>query len=340
MTEFAHICWAPPFEGGPLAQEAEELGFDVCYFGDNTCINSDVFAELRDAARASKVIRIGTGVTNTVTRDASTVATSIAAVQVLSKGRTICGVSTGDSALGVIGREPQRQSAFVEDMKLLRGYLGGNTVQRGGVDSRIEWLERFDYVPVPLDIMASGPKTMRTAAFLADRITLNVGNAPERVRWALKVIDDALAEAGRTRGDVELGLGLHVYLHQDRRVAAERLRPRLAPHAHMASFRGVDIDAQPEVLQRVTRLLRTGYDYRGHFRGSHTGPDFGNSDVLDVEFATWFGLPGPASYVVERIHEFVEMGFGYFFFPPTPLDEREQLASSVMPQVRMAAAAR
>jgi 5,10-methylenetetrahydromethanopterin reductase len=328
------VDWPPPFEGGRKALEDEELGFDICYFGDNTCINSDVFAELRDAAQSTKRIKIGTGVTNTVTRDPSTVATSIAAVQVLSGGRAICGVSTGDSAVGLIGRKPQRQAEFADCMHLLKGYLAGESVTRGGVESRIEWLGRFPYTPVPLDIMASAPKTMGTAARFADRITMNIGTAPERVAWALDTIDRGLEEAGRSRSDVQLGLALHVYLHDDRNVAAQRLRPRLGMQAHMQSFPGVDLTAQPAILRDVTTKLRSGYDYAGHYRGAHDVGDSGNSDVVSEEFAHWFGLAGPPSYVIERVHELWSQGFQHFFLPPTRLDEREQFAQKVMDPLR------
>ena len=317
-----------------MAREDEDLGFDTHYFGDNTCINSDIFAELRDAAKATKKIRIATGVTNTVTRDASTVATSIAAVQVISGGRAICGIGKGDSAVGLIGRPPQRHAEFVESMQILRAYLRGESVRRGNVDSRIEWLPRFDYTPVPLEIAATGPRTIRTAAHLADRIMLNVGNAPERVRWALAIVDEGLAEAGRSRQDVRIGLALHVWLDNDPRAAAEQLCSRLAPHAHLASFAGNDLEAQPAILRRVTTQMRTAYDYRGHFRGDYKRSDFGNSGIVDAEFAAWFGLAGPASYAIERIHELANSGLDYFFFPPLTLPERERLAADVMPALR------
>src|SRR5579872_3697712 len=119
MIEFGHGGWAPPFQGATLAREDEELGFDIRYFGENYCFNSDPFAELREAARATRRIKLATGVTNTVTKHPSVVASAMAAVQILSAGRAICGVGKGDSSLGVIGRGPQRHDEFVENTSML-----------------------------------------------------------------------------------------------------------------------------------------------------------------------------------------------------------------------------
>ena len=50
--EIGHLSWAPSFRGPELALEDEALGFDIRYFGDNTCMHTDVYSEMRDAARA------------------------------------------------------------------------------------------------------------------------------------------------------------------------------------------------------------------------------------------------------------------------------------------------
>ena len=74
-VEFGHLSWRPPFEGAERVAEDEQLGFDIRYFGDNTCYASDPFAEMRAAAEATSTIKLATGVTNTVTRHPSAVAT-------------------------------------------------------------------------------------------------------------------------------------------------------------------------------------------------------------------------------------------------------------------------
>ena len=337
VVEFGHVSFCPPFRGAELAAEDEALGFDIRYFGDNTSVASDPFAELRTAAQATTHIKLATGSTNTVTKHPAVVATAIAAVQVASGGRAICGVGKGDSSMGAIGRGPQRHAEFVEKTTALRTYLRGESVRVGGSNSRLEWLDAFpEFEPVPLEIVCSGPKSIAAAAALADRITFSVGAADERVRWALGVLDEGLEAAGRTRADVQIGAYVPICVDPDRANAAERLRVRVTGAAHMSSFPGNDLSVQPEILRKVTTQLRTAYDYRHH----NNDPDNPLGGLVDAEFADWFALGGPPQYLAERLAHLVELGLSHFMFAALPLDERERLATDVFPAVRETARGR
>jgi 5,10-methylenetetrahydromethanopterin reductase len=329
QLQFGNVAFCPPLQGGALAAEDEALGFDIRYFGENSCYGSDPFAELRDAARATTRIRLAVGATNFVTRHPVVIANAIAGVQVASGGRAICGVATGDSALGVIGRGPQRLAAFGADAQMLRRYLLGETVRTGDWDSRIEWLGSVDYVPVPVEIMCSGPKAIRVAAAIADRVTLTVGAAPERVQWALDTLDEGLAAAGRSRDEVEVGAYVGIAVDDDRPRAVQRLRVRVKGIAHMASFPGVDLDAQPEALRKVTTELRAAYDYRHH----NVKADNPLGQLIEPEFADWFGIGGSSSYVVERLGSLADAGLSYVFTAGLIGAERERFVSDVMPQL-------
>lgn len=330
--QIGHLTWAPTLEGPALAREDEALGFDIRYFGDNTCMHSDVFSELRDAARATSTITLATSVTNTLTRHPSAVATAMAGVQVLSGNRVVCGVGKGDSAVAVIGETPQRHGPFLERTAMLRSYLRGETLLINGSESRLEWLDRFDYTPVPLEIVATGPRMLRAAGALADRATLNVGTAPERISWALEQLDAGLAEAGRTRSDITIGAFIMIAVDEDKQAALDRLRPRLAPMAHMASFKGVDLSVQPERLRRVTERLRDGYDYRGHVRGTtFSDQDYGNATLIDDDFADWYGLAGDGAYIRSRLDEMEAQGMQYVFFAALERAEKERLVGTVLP---------
>jgi 5,10-methylenetetrahydromethanopterin reductase len=329
---FGHVSWCPPFHGAELARANELLGFDVQYFGDNSCVGSDPFAELREAASATETISLATGVTNFITRHPSVVAAGIAAVQIASAGRAICGIGKGDSAVAMIGRFPQRDKEFQRDLYNLRCYLHGETVPTGQWDSRLEWLSSYRIPSVPIEVMASGPKTLRAAAAFADRISLGVGAAPERVRWALSVIDEALETNHRSRSDVQVGAFLDVALAADKQEALNLLRPRVMVRAHMASFPGHELSNQPPILQQATERLRESYDYRYH----HTDPTNPLAELISPELAHWFGIGGTATYLADRICELADIGVSYFVFASLPLSERELIAQEVMPAVRRA----
>jgi 5,10-methylenetetrahydromethanopterin reductase len=326
---FGRVTFCPPLQGPALAAEAEQLGFQIQYLGENASYGSDPFAELRDAAGATTQIKLAVGATNFVLRHPAVVANAIAGVQLASSGRAICGVATGDSALGVVGRRPQRIAEFGADAAMLRAYLRGETAQAGEWASRIDWLDTVDYVPVPIEVMCSGPRAIGVAAAVADRVTLTVGAAPERIAWALETLDAGLATAGRTRADVEVGAYVGVVVDDDRERAVERLRVRVKGIAHMASFPGVDLDVQPERLRAVTSRLRTAYDYRHH----NVRADNPLGALVEPEFADWFGIGGPSARVVQRLGELERAGLSYVFVAGLLGDELERFASEVIPQL-------
>ena len=330
MIEFGHCTIAPLFQGAALAVEDEAYGFDIRYFGENHSLHPDPFVALFDAARATKKIKLATGVVNMVARHPAALANLAAPLQLASGGRAILGIGKGDSAVGMIGRGPQKHDEFVANTRLLRTFLAGESVRLGHYESSLAWLKGLPYTPVPIEIACAGPRTIAAAAALADRIQLTVGAAPERIRWALDIIDRALAGAGRSRSEVKIGALVPLVVDADRKAAAERLRTGAAVIAHMAALPGIDLSTQPEKLRRVTERLREAYSYR-HHNMEQANP---MRDLVDAEFADWYGIGGPADYVTERLGELAGLGLDFFFLGTIPAAEREVLADKVMPVIR------
>ena len=333
-VEFETTCFCPAFQGAEIARESEALGFDVQLFGENHNMCADLFGEMRAAADATSRIRLHCGPVNFVTRDPGVVASAIAPIQIASGGRAICGIARGDSAGALAGRSPQRHADMSRDLDFLRAYLKRETVTFGDRESRLDWIGDLPYSPVPIGLVCSGPRAIALAAEKADRIGLSVGGSPERIRWALNCVDEALSAARRTRDEVRIGAFVPLAITDNRATAPAALRPRIAGWAHMSSFRGIDLSTQPEIMRRVTEKLRKDYDYRYHREGVPL--ENPNTQMIDEEFADWFGVGGPPAYVVDRLAFLVELGIDYI---GTVLvgPERERFAADVMPAVRAAA---
>lgn len=330
-VEFATTGFIGAFTGGDVARRSEELGFDVQMFGENHAMAPDVFGEIRDAMKVTSTIGLLCGPVNFVTRDPGVIASAIAPVQIATGGRAICGVARGDSAVAMAGKKPQRQLDFDRDLRMLRAYLDRVDVEFPERTSRLEWIGQHPYAPVPIEMVCSGPRAIALAASVADRIGLSVGYNPERVSWALAIIDRTLAANGRSRDDIRVGLFGPLAILNDRRDAPAVLRTRSAAWAHMSSFAGNDLSSQPQAMQRVTRALRDGYDYRYHRQDAPL--ENTNAALVDEEFADWFGVGGPPSYVLDRFGELVGLGIDYFSVVIGDA-ERERFAAEVMPQLR------
>lgn len=336
FVEFATTGFFPPFTSGAKAAEAEAMGYDVQMLGVNDCLTPDVFNELRLAAEATSTIKIMTGLANMVTRHPSVIASGMAAVQIMSGGRAICGVGKGDSSVGMIGLKPQPQAEYVRDAALVRAYLRGETTRINDADSRLRWLPE-DYEPVPLEMFASGPKSIAAAAAIADRVTLAVGANPEYMAWALDIIDRSLAESGRTRADIQIGATIPFAVADDAASAREALRPHILGWAHMSSFRGNDLSRQPEPLRKVTEVLRTAYSYDHHtIEAARTSKI---QHLATDEFIDWFGIAGTADGVAGQLLQLWDMGLRHFTVATDDV-QRARLAKDVMPRVRAEVAAR
>lgn len=329
-VEFGTTGFYPAFDGVHRAKLAEEMGFDIQGFSENHSRATDCFGEMRDAARATSRIKLAAGPVNFVTRHPGVVAAGIIPIQILSEGRAICGVASGDSAAAAAGRKPQRIADMTRDVGYLRTLLDNEVVvYPDGRTSRLEWAEALSWKHVPVQMACSGPRAIALASRSADRICLGIGTNNERVTWALDIIDEGLAASGRSRDDVRIGLYAPLAVTKDRISGRATIRTRVSAFAHMQS--GGDLSQQPEILRKVTSVLRDSYDYSFHRPGAPA--ENPNSAVCDEEFGDWMGIGGPPAYVVQRLGELVDLGID-FFMTALPMPEREPFAAEVMPAVR------
>ena len=94
-----------------LALRIEEMGFDLLLTPDTQNLCADPYGQLSLAAANTRTLKLGTGVTNPVTRVAAVTASAMATLQIESAGRAICGIGRGDSSAAHIG---QRQATTRE----------------------------------------------------------------------------------------------------------------------------------------------------------------------------------------------------------------------------------
>ncbi len=164
------------------AAAAEEDGWDGILFTDIQNQAMDVIGSLYLAASATSRLKLGTAVTNLVTRHPAVVASTFATLHHVSGGRAHLGVGRGDSALELIGITPPSAADFEHRLEYLQGYLRGDPVDiGGGTTSRISWLPLEGESKVPIDVFGSGPRVLGVGSRVGDRLTVAVGAEPERV---------------------------------------------------------------------------------------------------------------------------------------------------------------
>lgn len=301
--EFWLLTFPIPGVAPRLGVMAEEGGFDGVVFADTQNLAGDPYAELCLLARATTRLELGTGVTNPVTRHPAVTASSIATVQVESNGRAVLGIGRGDSSLGYIGRGP----ASVEDFELyverVQRYLGGESVDLDGFESRNNWITNSGLPKVPVDVAATGPRVIGVAARHAERITFAVGAEVSRVGETLEFARSKVAEAGRDADEISFGAYVNVAVNPDVSIAREVVRGGIGSFAHFSGMRGASTEGISGGDREVFEALGSGYDMEHHgMRGA------AHAKALDDAFIDRFGVVGAPELCIDKLGALLDLG--------------------------------
>ena len=323
-TGIAHADYAPR-----AAARAEAEGWDGMVVVDSQNLSGDPFVALALAARETSALALGTGVTNPATRHPAVAAAAIASVHVASGGRAHLGIGRGDSALAHLGMAPASVDVLERFVLVARAYLRGARVSfddlrpfaREGArpvdalgladrpeDSRLHWVAAdAALAPVPVEVVATGPRMLEVAGRLADRTLLAVGADGERVAWA--------ADAARAAGATSLAAFVNVVAHDDVSVARRVGAGGLTTFARFSAMDGKVRTPIDESSADVLRDVHRNYDMKQHTRAG--SPQAGR---LTAEFVDRFGVLGPPSYCIERLTELAALGIDRFIVVGPSID--------------------
>ena len=289
------------------AVRAEQEGWDGITFTDSQNLIGDPFVAVAIAAAATDRLRFATAVTNAFTRHPALLANVAATVQEASGGRFVLGIGRGDTALFHLGRKPMPVDRFATLTSQVQTYLAGGTVDCDGFASRLPFLDRMTQPKVPLDVACSGPRMLRFAGSLAERVTLAVGADPDRVAWARDITRGAAVDAGRDPDDVSLGAYVNLGCHPDADSGRALIVGAVAAFAHFSAMPGSTgaglTDGDKEIVAEIGRR----YDSHEHLsnQAAHTA-------ALEPGFVDRFAVVGPPQRCVERLLGLVELGIGRF----------------------------
>jgi 5,10-methylenetetrahydromethanopterin reductase len=250
-------CGLPP---GPdfadLAALAEELGYARVWIFDSAPLWEDPFVHLALAAQRTERIGLATAVLVPAERSEIAMASAIAAIARLSRGRFRACFGTGFTARFAVGQRPMKLEALGDYVAAVRALLHGDTAIVDGKPVRMlhaEGLTAARPIRVPLWLSVFGARGAELAARVADGIigpvhpalpaamivsgtVLDPGESPgsQRVREAIgpwRVVDWHSAWATRGAAAVDAMAGGAAW-----RTALEALAPE--PERHLLAFEG------------------------------------------------------------------------------------------------------
>jgi 5,10-methylenetetrahydromethanopterin reductase len=238
-----------------LAKVTEELGYSHIWVGDSHLIWREAYVNMAAIALSTTKIKLGTGVTNPLTRHPSVVASAYATLEEYAPGRTIVGIGLGDSSVETMGMKPAKLSYFEKTMTQMRELLDGKEVQLES--GKIHLLHPCKN-KVPIYIAASGPKMLELSGRIADGIIVLVGVADDYIAHAKEKIAAGAKAAGRKLEEINLVLWVPC-------AVSDTAPAKDAVKAHVAR---VVAHPLPYVLdpneQKVLEEIRKTYDYYHH----------------------------------------------------------------------------
>jgi 5,10-methylenetetrahydromethanopterin reductase len=207
-----------------LARCAEDWGFAGLLLADSQNLTGDAWMELALAGAATSRLRLGTGVTNPITRHLAVTASAAATLQAETGGRAVVGFAQGDSALSQIGRRRLRVAEFEQAVQTLQSLLRAEAVDFDGTRSSIRWLASSELGKVPVHVAATGARTIAAGARHADGVDLTVGADPERLQWGAATAREAVPAGGSLSVGAYVNVAVVSGRHQTRDQARDQAR--------------------------------------------------------------------------------------------------------------------
>ncbi len=187
------------------ATTTEAAGFDTLYVADHPAASAAPFVALAAAAAVTESIRLGTCVLNAGRWEPLAVASEVATLDLVSRGRSVLGLGAGHTPAewAVVGSampDPKaRISRLGEVARATRLLLSGDEVSLAGAHVELHGavLRRPRPVqnPIPLMIGGNGPGVLTLAATMADIVgvtglgkTLADGHSHE-AKWQWDTLD-------------------------------------------------------------------------------------------------------------------------------------------------------
>ncbi len=277
-----------------LAKVTEELGYSHIWVGDSHLIWREAYVNMAAIALSTTKVKLGTGVTNPLTRHPSVVASAYATLEEYAPGRTIVGIGLGDSSVETMGMKPAKLSYFEKTMAEMRELLDGKEVQLE--TGKIHLLHPCKN-KVPIYIAASGPKMLELSGRIADGIIVLVGVADEYIAHARERISAGAQAVGRRAEDINLVLWVPC-------AVSDTAPAKDAVKAHVAR---VVAHPLPYVLdpneQKVLEEIRKTYDYYHHM-----DQQANHADVIPDWLVDKFAIAGSVAECRAQIERIKKTG--------------------------------
>src|SRR5512132_3012942 len=286
-----------------LARLAEQSGFMYGWIFDSHVLWKEPYVLLTLMAQNTERLRLGTCVTNPATREPSVTASTLAVLQMLSKGRMDLGIGRGDSARRVLGKAPTTLASLEQATQVIRDLCEGRETTYEGTRLRLDWAENHR---LPVWIAGYGPKALELTARVADGAIIQLAD-PSLVGWCVGLLREGARKAGRDPNEIRVMAAAAAYIGP-RATAVERVRwfPALVSNHVIDLVKRYGEAGLPPDLTAYVRH-RPAYDYQ-----HHASVGSSNAAFVDDESVERFCVVGDADAHIAKLRELAKVGVSQF----------------------------
>jgi len=298
-------CDPPALDVVEYAKKAEQLGYSHVWTFDSHVLWQEPFVIYSKILADTERVIVGPMVTNPGTRDWTVIASQFATLNEMYGNRTICGIGRGDSALRVLGLQPNTLGQLRMSIGVIKGLASGEKVTLRDRELQFAWApeSRLD-----VWVAAYGPKALALTGEVGDGYILQLAD-PDIAAWMIKAVRGAAEKAGRDPAAIKFCVAAPAYVGDN--LAHQRDQTRwfggmVGNHvADIVARYGAD-GAVPQVLTDYIKG-RQGYDYAEHGRAGNTHTSFVPDEVVDR-----FCILGPIENHLKRLEELRAIGVDQF----------------------------
>ena len=244
-------------------QYAEERGFEAVWQAESRLVR-DAVVPMAAYAATTRRIKVGSGVINNWTRNASLIAATFLTLDDLAPGRILCGIGAWwDPLAANVGIERKKPLlAMREVVTVVRDLLAMKRVTFHGEFVNVTGIEldivhgRREPRHVPIYIGATGMKMMALTGEIADGALLNYLVSPAYNAEAMAALEQGARVAGRSVDDIDRPQLIVASVDRDRKKALDAARSLvtqyLGQQPHIMKASGVSQELLDDIGQVLT----------------------------------------------------------------------------------------
>lgn len=314
-----------------VVQETERLGYDSVWAAE--AYGSDAATLLAWLAAGTSTIKLGSAIFQIPGRSAAMTAMTAATIDSLSNGRMVLGLGSSGPQVAEgwhgqrFARQLQRTREYVEVVRkaLSRERLEyrGETIELPLPDGPGKAL-KLTIAPaqerlIPIYLAAIGPRNTALAGEVADG-WIPTFFSPEHVGELRALLEQGAARSGRSLERFEIAPTVNAYVHEDRDLARNLMRPVLALYIGGMGSREQNFYNKLVCRYGFEAVAREVQDLYLEGKKDEAGA------ALPAELIDMVSLCGPRDAIRDRLAAFRDAGVGTLMITPMAFTAEERIA--------------